>query len=89
MSSKKNVRLVMVEWIDSARPIPEWQYLSKYKRIRPVTCISVGFLIHDDDEVKAIAPNMGDTKTSNIQASGIIHIPTRSILSITNLIEEK
>lgn len=79
----------MVEWIDSARPNPEWKHLSDYKPVHPVSCISVGFLIHDDDKVKAIAPNMGDTKTKNIQASGIIHIPTCSVLRMVPLVEEK
>jgi hypothetical protein len=84
-----DVKLVMIEWIDSARPISEWQHLSDYKCLNPVECVSVGFLIHDDNKTKALAPNMGDIKSQkNIQASGIIHIPTCSITKITNLIEE-
>lgn len=82
-----DTKLVMVEWIDSARPNPEWQFLGDYKPVHPISCISVGFLICDSDEVKAIAPNMGDTKNKNIQASGIIHIPTCSVLKITELKE--
>lgn len=79
----------MIEWLDSAQPISKWQYLSEYVPTKPVNCVSVGFLIHNGKDVKALAPNMGeiDDKTS-IQASGIIHIPTCSITKITALEEE-
>lgn len=82
------VKLAIVEWLDSARPTSECQYLSEYKPIHPISCISVGFLIHDGDVVKTLSPNMSSIENNNIQVSGIIHIPTRSILKITNLVEE-
>lgn len=68
-------------------PISEWQYLRDYKPKSPISCTSTGFLIHDDEEVKVIAPNMGDTLNENIQASGIIHIPACAIKKITELVE--
>ncbi len=84
----KRVKLVMIEWLDSVRPISEWQHLSAYKVLEPVKCVSVGFLLHDGKSAKSLAPNMGDIKDeNNIQASGIIHIPTRSITKITQLKE--
>ena len=88
MKNKNKVKLVMVEWLDSMRPIAEWQYLSDYKREKPISCISVGFLIHNSDGVTAIAPNMGNISDKNIQMSGVIHIPTCSILKITDLAEK-
>ena len=82
-------KLVLVEWLDSARPIEAWQHLSDYEYKEAVQCVSVGFLIHDGEKVKALAPNMGDVdKEENIQASGIIHIPTCSITKIA-VLEEK
>lgn len=80
--------LVLIEWIDSARPIPQWQHLSDYTPMEPVKCVSVGFLLHDDENIKSLAPNMGDAfNEENIQASGIIHIPACSIVKITKLEE--
>ncbi len=83
------VKLVMIEWLDSTQPISQWQYLSDYKCTNAIKCVSVGFLVHDGDKVKGLAPNMGEVDSEeNIQASGIIHIPICSITKITAL-EEK
>jgi len=84
------VKLVIVEWLDSTQPISSWQHLSDYKASEPISCVSVGFLIHDGIDVKALAPNMGDVSSKvNMQVSGIIHIPAKSILNITELIEKR
>lgn len=85
---KNKIKLIMVNWLDSCQPAPNWQHLSDYKKVSPVSCVSVGFLIHDGDKTKAIAPNMGEIHNKeNIQASGIIHIPTCCITNITELTE--
>lgn len=82
------VKLVMIEWLDSTQPISQWQHLSDYERKDGIKCVSVGFLVHDGDKAKGLAPNMGDVDNEeNIQASGIIHIPTCSITKITALEE--
>ncbi|MEJ1358330.1 MAG: hypothetical protein RPU60_17425 [Candidatus Sedimenticola sp. (ex Thyasira tokunagai)] len=82
--------LVLIEWVDSAQPISQWQYLSDYRYLKPVKCVSVGFLIHDGKKVKGLAPNMGDVdRSKTIQASGTIHIPTCCIKKITKLEEVK
>jgi hypothetical protein len=48
----------------------------------------VGWLIQDDKKVKALAPNMGEFEDENqIQASGIIRIPTCSVTRIAHLHE--
>lgn len=89
MSTHK-VKLVIIEWLDSTQPISSWQHLSDYKASEPISCISVGFLIHDGTDVKALAPNMGDiTSENNMQISGIIHIPSKSVLNITELVEKE
>lgn len=84
------VKLVLIEWLDSTQPISAWQHLSDYKVSEPISCISVGFLIHDGADVKALAPNMGDVSSKvNMQISGIIHIPAKSVLNMTELIEKE
>jgi hypothetical protein len=72
-------RLVKVEWEDSARPIPAWQWISDFELPQTVACISVGFLIAETAQAVAIAPNLGDIGEDDIQASGIIRIPKRAI----------
>ena len=80
--------LVLIEWEDSAQPIPGWQHLSALDDFQAVRCVSVGWLVHDGDEVKALAPNMGEVNSpERVQASGIIRIPTRCITAVRPLKE--
>jgi hypothetical protein len=80
--------LVFVEWEDSAQPIPSWSYLASFDAPGTVRCASVGWLIRDDDEMKALAPNMGALNSEcSVQVSGVIQIPTRCILRVTELRE--
>jgi hypothetical protein len=80
--------LVMVEWEDSAQPIPAWSYLASFEAPGIILCASVGWLIRDDDDMKALAPNMGAIDNENsVQVSGVIQIPTRCVRHITRLDE--
>jgi len=80
--------LVMIEWEDSAQPIPSWNYLADFEAPGTILCVSVGWLIQDDNELKAIAPNMGAINDENsMQVSGVIQIPTRCVVKVTQLQE--
>ena len=81
----ENCPLVFVEWEDSRQPDPAWNYLTN-RDGTVVRCASVGWLIRDDD-VKELAPNMGDVTTDEIQVCGVISIPARCVLKITRLEE--
>ena len=72
--------LVLIEWEDSAQPTPAWQHSASLQRGGVVRCQSVGFLLHEGKDVMILAPNIGDISTDNEQVSGIIRIPTRSIV---------
>jgi hypothetical protein len=78
----------MIEWEDSVQPHPAWEMLAEWKPCAPVRIASVGWLLKDGKKVKALAPNMGgiDEKTT-VQVSGVIHIPTRCVLSVKRLVE--
>ncbi len=78
-------RLVMVEWEDSAQPVPAWQWVETYQVPAIVRCVSVGYLIADTPEALAVAPNIGDVGCERIQASGIIRIPRRAVQRIADL----
>ncbi len=71
--------LVLVEWEDSARPVPTWQFLDEINDTTVVRCQSVGFLIYDGKDTKVLAPNVGEIGTEEAQASGVIRIPTRCV----------
>jgi hypothetical protein len=81
-------RLVIIRWQDSRQPCGQWRYLSTLPEQRAVEVASVGWLVKDTDEVKVLAQNIGDLHSpENAQASGIMTIPTRCILSIETLTE--
>lgn len=80
--------LVFIEWEDSAQPIPGWQHLADINPTPVVTCASVGWLIYDGEDLKALAPNMGGLESdNNVQVSGVIRIPTRCVIKVTQLEE--
>jgi hypothetical protein len=80
--------LVMVEWEDSAQPVPGWQHLSEFTPQSVIKCVSVGWLIHDSTDMLVIAPNMGDLDSeNNVQVSGVIRIPARCVVSVKELEE--
>ena len=80
-----NPPLVLIEWEDSAQPVAAWQYLDDIDEPDVVHCQSVGFLIYDGSDVKALAPNVGDLGTEHSQASGVIRIPARCITRVKRL----
>lgn len=78
----------MVEWEDSAQPIPSWSYLASFEANGTIRCASVGWLIRDDKQMKALAPNIGAVDDENsVQISGVIQIPTRCVIKLTRLRE--
>lgn len=80
--------LVMVEWEDSAQPTPGWQFLDSFEPPSITHCVSVGWLIHDGADVKALAPNMGNVWDKNsMQVSGVIRIPARCVVRVVEIDE--
>ena len=77
--------LVVVEWEDSARPVPAWQWIEDYELPDIVRCLSVGYLISETKSAIAIAPNLGDVAQPKAQACGIIRIPQRAIIKTWRL----
>ena len=77
--------LVLIEWEDSAQPVGAWQYLSELEPPEVIACQSVGWLVHDGDDVKALAPNVGDLDGAHAQASGLMRIPARCVTRVRKL----
>jgi hypothetical protein len=85
-SDRADCPLVLVEWEDSTQPVPAWVYAEGFDPGGVVRCASVGWLLYDGEDLKAVAPNMGglDSKCS-AQVSGVIRIPTRCVVRIIPL----
>ncbi len=82
--------LVIIRWLDSRQPYGQWRYLSALPDARPVEVATVGWLVRDTAEVKVVCQNVGDLEyPEKAQASGIMTIPTRCVLSIERLTEEE
>jgi hypothetical protein len=80
--------MVVIEWEDSAQAAPQWQWLANLEAPPILKCRSIGFLVRDTDKEKSLAVSItvdGDTAE---QASGVISIPTRSIVRIERIKEQ-
>ena len=78
-------RLVAVEWEDSQRPLPAWQWLDEFTLPDSVRCVSVGFLVAESESAVALAANLGDVGQERAQGCGIIRIPRSAVIRIADL----
>lgn len=80
------MRLVLIEWLDSYGCSSNWQLLEGCVP-HLLHCRSVGWLVHDGEDCKVIVPHMtnADHPTSPQQGCGDMTIPTKAILSFTDL----
>ncbi len=82
--------LLLVEWVDSAQPLPSWRHLDDLPPLEILECVSVGWLVGQTDKVKMLAPNLGDVRSDgNRQASGFIRIPVAAITKEVRLAEAR
>lgn len=82
------MKLVQVEWEDSAQPVSGWHYLEDAPPLESVVCKSVGWIIADNDRVIMLAPNLGDYKSGDgAQGSGFMRIPKRAVTMVSELQE--
>lgn len=81
-------KLVQVEWEDSAQPVANWSYLTNTPSLEVIQCVSVGWLIDENDKVVMLVPNIGDYESgSGAQGSGFIRIPKSTITRTVELQE--
>jgi hypothetical protein len=80
------VKLVLIEWKDSRRVIDGWTGLTEIGKQISCDCVSVGFLIQDDNDVKVLVANVADIET-DMQATAGIVIPTVAVTAIKPLVE--
>jgi hypothetical protein len=79
-----NLKLVLIEYLDSSRDPAGFAYLEDQPKPRPERCQSVGWLIHDDKFCKVVMPHMA-TNEDGVQGCGNMTIPTCAIQRIVEL----
>ena len=87
----KHCPLVLIEWDDSRLMPSQWKLLADLEKPHLVKCVSVGWLIHDDQQTKRLASNMGSANFEEelLQVVGVIEIPAKAVTKITKLREPK
>jgi len=81
--AKETLRRVEVEWLDSATQM-QWLPLTHYldpRRIGPLPCTSVGYLMRHDDEAVVVVQSLAE----NDSAADSISIPTACVQKIRRL----
>ncbi len=76
---RKN-KLVLIKWLDSKGVTSDWEFLEDIKPLKPSVCISVGFLIDNNEKYKTLAMTV-----SKDQVFGRITIPACSIVKVKEL----
>jgi hypothetical protein len=80
--------LVIIRWQDSRQPCGHWRFLSALPETSAVEVATVGWLVKNSADVMVVCQNVGDLgHPEKAQASGIMTIPTRCVLSVERLTE--
>ena len=75
--------MVIVEWLDSRQADGSWKFTDGYPISDPVRCLSVGWLVHTDDNVIVLAQSIADQDATGYpdQMAGTVTIPAVSVVS--------
>jgi hypothetical protein len=80
--------LVIIRWQDSRQPCGHWRFLSALPETSAVEVATAGWLLKNTADVMVVCQNVGDlAHPEKAQASGIMTIPTRCVLSVERLTE--
>ena len=80
--------LVLIRWEDSAQPVPRWQHLSELSLPDVVECATTFTLSLSPISQPTVAQSIGGINADdNVQASGVMAIPARCVISIEPLEE--
>ena len=74
--------LMLIEWVDSSRIGGGWVDMDEIEEPDPHRCVSVGFLVRENQRGKILIPTIADVAhPDNQHTHGGIMIPACSILS--------
>lgn len=78
--------MVLVEWIDASGIRDGWTSLSDIPSPDPPKCVSVGFLVRENNQGKIVVPTIADVENrDNRHGYGGIVIPSSAILSVKQI----
>lgn len=89
MNKLEKLKFVKIEWLDSRGVNNQWERLEDSEDEKVCTCISVGYVIMEDDSFMKIAPHIADYEDNDLQHTGSMTITKCSIVRIVNLKEGK
>ncbi len=88
----KKLRLVLVEWHDThTRSHGSWESHEDIVEhaSKPLTCLSVGWLLHDGKHCKVVLPNSySEDGAPRYAGCEEISIPTGCVVKITELVKK-
>jgi len=74
--------LLIVEWVDASRLSDGWVDLAAVPDPYPHRCVTVGFLLSENERGKILVPTIGDVEhAANSHTYGGMMIPTTAIIS--------
>jgi hypothetical protein len=74
--------LVLIEWVDASRLADGWIDLAAIPDPYAHLCVTVGFLVGENEHAKILVPTVGDTgNPSNRHTYGGMMIPVAAIRS--------
>jgi hypothetical protein len=74
--------LVLVEWVDASRLNDGWMDLAAIPEPYPHLCVTVGFLVSENERGKILVPTVGDVgHKDNAHTYGGMMIPRSAIIS--------
>lgn len=77
---KKSYNIELIEWVDSFGCSPSWREVPEAIIVKPLVCQSVGYVMHEDDNVIVVVPHYApETSSSDESACGDMTIPKVSI----------
>jgi hypothetical protein len=73
--------LTLIEWVDASRLSDGWMDLSSIPDPYAHKCVTVGFVVAENDFAKVLVPTIGDTEhTGNSHTYGGMMIPRSAII---------
>lgn len=79
--------IVAIRWLDSSSPRTGWTRLAEWSGVGSLECVSVGFLVAEDEISKTVSPHLAYPEDKDAcQGNGIIVIPVGAITSIETLV---
>jgi hypothetical protein len=69
-------KIIIIEWEDSRRPNPSWQWIEDFAPQEVCICKTIGYLIKSTNKALYVAQSITDDN----QMAGVITIPWKSVI---------